>query len=159
MKLLLLNLVPPVPYTWSTSSSSISTMSHLITIIRIRDTKMMTHRPGIMSLSLLLSLRYTEPDMLAMSQPRYSRYGPDTGIDTVVTSDTRSTQHIVCSKILLRNYSLPSSTAPPTLQLTQLKGMTSSSSSLSSVNSPLCHTDHWTDRGSEQRNRSVLQFL
>ena len=76
MKLLLLNLVPPVPYTWRTSSSSISTMSHLITIImiiRIRVTKMMTHRPGIMSLSLLLSLRYTEPDMLAMSQPRYSR--------------------------------------------------------------------------------------
>ena len=95
MKLLLLNLVPPVPYTWSTSSSSISTMSHLITIIRIRVTKMMTHRPGIMSLSLLLSLRYTEPDMLAMSQPRYSRYGPDTGIDTVVTSDTRSKQSFV----------------------------------------------------------------
>lgn len=49
-----------------------------------------THLPGIISLSLLLSLRYTEPDMLAMSQPRYRRYGPDTGIDTVVTSDTRS---------------------------------------------------------------------
>ena len=90
MKLVLLNLVPPVPYTWSTSSSSISTMSHLIIIIRLRLTEDVTHRPGIISLSLLLSRRYTEPDMLAMSQPRYRRYGPDTGIATVVTSDTRS---------------------------------------------------------------------
>ena len=45
MKLVLLNLVPPVPYTWRTSSSSISTMSHLITIIRIRVTKYVDSPP------------------------------------------------------------------------------------------------------------------
>ena len=95
MKLVLLNLVPPVPYTWSTSSSSISTMSHLIIIIRLRLAQDVTHRPGIISLSLLLSRRYTEPDMLAMSQPRYRRYGPDTGMATVVTSDTRSNKLFV----------------------------------------------------------------
>ena len=78
--------------------------------------------------------------------------------DSIISTSLSSLGSLVPPKFSIKYQLLPSSTAPPTLQLTQLKGTISSFSCLSRQSSPLCHTDHCTDSGSEHRNLSVLQF-